>query len=166
MTVAITQASEDVKQLGLPDPDQIGFVVRDLDKAVAQYDPIFGPFHKGHFGPQQASYRGGEPSAYDLKFAFGRIGPLEIELIEWVAGDTPHGAFLAQGREGMHHLRFRVDDLQHWAGKLASIGFEQVWFGRLSDAIAYGYYERDGDPLVLELLQYPRTGDPTIGNGG
>lgn len=148
-------------QLGLPAADQIGFVVKDLDTAIALYDPLFGPFKKVDFGEQAASYRGGPRSDYRLKFAFGRLGDLEIELIEWVSGDTPHRDFLEQGRDGMHHLRFRVDDIQYWQDKLASAGFETVWFDRLSPETAYAYLERAGDPLVLELLEF-RIGNPPI----
>ena len=43
--------------------------------------------------------------------AFGRSGPLEIELIQPVSGEGPHQEFLDAGNEGMHHVRFRVDDL-------------------------------------------------------
>lgn len=164
MTAIDLTAREDLAQLGLPAADQIGFVVRDLDQAIAHYDPLFGPFSKTDFGPQEASYRGNAPSGYDMKFAFGRIGDLEIELIQWVSGDTPHRDFLEKGRDGMHHLRFRVDDLDRWAEKLRAVGYETVWHARLSPDIAYGYYERADDPLVLELLQYPQSGDPTNGN--
>ena len=53
----------DLKHLDLPQPDQIGFVVRDLDEAIALDDPAFGPFHKTDFGVQQAQDRGGPAAA-------------------------------------------------------------------------------------------------------
>ncbi len=148
-------------QLGLPQPDQVGFVVRDLDEAIALYDPLFGPFRKVDFGPQTASYRGAAHTSYALKFAFGRIGDLEIELIEYVSGETPHRDCLERGREGMHHLRFRIDDFEYWQDKLHSVGFETVWFDRMSPDTAYAYFERPGDPLLLELLQF-RVGEPPV----
>jgi len=161
MAELAAQTQQMVEKLGLPAPDQIGFVVKDLEKAIAQYDPLFGPFNKVDHGPQAASYRGGPRSDYTLKFGFGRIGELEIELIEWVSGDTPHRDFLEAGHEGMHHIRFRVDDVGFWQDKLASVGFETVWFDRLSPEIAYAYLERKGDPLVLELLEF-RNGNPPV----
>lgn len=161
MAELAAQTQQLATTLGLPAPDQIGFVVKDLDKAIALYDPLFGPFHKVDHGEQAASYRGGPRTDYALKFAFGRIGELEIELIEWVSGDTPHRDFLEQGHEGMHHIRFRVDHVDFWQDKLASVGFETVWFDRLSPEIAYAYLERKGDPLVLELLEF-RGGNPPV----
>ena len=148
-------------QLGLPQADQIGFVVRDMDAAITLYDPLFGPMKKVDFGEQAASYHGGPRTDYDLKYAFGRLGDLEIELIQWVAGDTPHRDFIEKGREGMHHLRFRVDHLEPWQNKLHSVGFETVWFDRISPETAYAYLERPDDPLVLELLEF-RVGEPPV----
>jgi catechol 2,3-dioxygenase-like lactoylglutathione lyase family enzyme len=141
--------------LDLPAPDQIGFVVRDLDRAIAQYEPIFGPLTVTDFGPQQASYRGARPTPYQMRFAFGRAGGLEIELIEWLEGDTPHRDFIQQGREGMHHLRYRIDDLDYWLQRVCDLGFEVTWMARLSSDVGYAYCEREGDPLVLEFLQMP-----------
>lgn len=150
-----------LKNLGLPEPDQIGFVVRDIDEAVARYEPLFGPFKRTDFGINYASYHGGPRSPYDMKFAFGRIGNLEIELIQWVSGDTPHRDFIQAGREGMHHIRFRVPKADPWVAKLKTIGYEPVWHDRLSDDIAYAYCERAGDPLILEIFEYPASGDGT-----
>ena len=157
MTGHDIRIDEKLDRIGLPKPDQIGFVVRDLERAMALYDPVFGPFHIVDFGAQQASYRGAAPTPYDMKFAFGRIHDLEIELIEWVSGDTPHRDFLEQGSEGVHHLRFRVEELESWEARLASAGYERVWYDRLSPDTAYAYYERADDPLLIELLQYPAT---------
>jgi methylmalonyl-CoA/ethylmalonyl-CoA epimerase len=145
---------------GLPPPDQIGFVVRDLDAALQLYEPLFGPFTRPEFGPQQASYRGEVPSSYSLDFAFGRAGDLEIELIAWVSGDTPHRDFVRAGREGMHHLRYRIDDLDTYAARLKAKGYETAWEARMTPDIAFAYFDRPGDPLAIELFQYNVAGNP------
>jgi len=149
--------------LGLDKIVQIGFVVRDIDEAIERYNPLFGPFKKTppEFAIQYASYKGAPRSPYELKVAFGHSGDLEIELIQWVAGDTPHRDFIDQGREGMHHVQFRVDDCDAWVAKLNAAGYETVWFDRLRPDIAYAYMERPGDPLIVEFLEYPATGDAT-----
>jgi methylmalonyl-CoA/ethylmalonyl-CoA epimerase len=140
--------------LGLPPVYQVGFVVRDLEAALAKYEPLFGPFTLQDIGVQPAVYRG-RPCDYVLKIAYGRSGNLEIELIEWVSGDCPHREFLEQGREGMHHLQFRVDDVDAWIPKVRAIGYEPIWYSRLSPEIAYAYLERADDPLIIEFLELP-----------
>lgn len=157
-----TTTTQRLKDLGLPPIDQIGFVVRDLDAAIAQYDALFGPFKKMEPGIYHASYRGQPKSPYDLRLAFGRTGDVEVELIQWVSGDTPHRDFIQAGREGMHHLRFRVDRADPWVEKLKAIGYEPVWQDRMNPEICYVYCERKGDPLIVEIFEYPADGDPTV----
>lgn len=143
----------ELQTIGLPPADQIGIVVRDLDKAIALYDPLFGPFRKIDVGDYKVSYRGAAPSSYQANFAFGQIGDLEIELIEWISGDTPHRDFLEKGQEGMHHLRFRVAPVEAWIEKLEKLGYRAAWFNRASPDLAFAYLDRDDDPLTIELLE-------------
>jgi catechol 2,3-dioxygenase-like lactoylglutathione lyase family enzyme len=155
-------------ELGLPQIAQIGFAVRDLDAAIAFYEPLFGPFKRApaEFACQEASYKGAPRSPYELKIAFGHSGDVEIELIQWVSGDTPHRDFIQNGREGMHHVQFRIDDCDAWVAKLNAAGYETVWYDRLTPDVAYAYLERPGDPLIVEFLEFPASGDATEGVKG
>ena len=147
-----------IEGLGLPPIDQVGFVVRDLNQAIALYDPMFGPFATLDGSVESADFRGEEKDV-ELKLAFGRSGDLEIELIEWVSGYSPHAEFIQSGREGLHHLRFRVADCDADVSRLEDIGFARIWYKAMGSDIKFAYLEREGDPLVLELLQMPHSYD-------
>ena len=151
------QAPAPLANIGLPPADQIGFVVRDLDAAMAAYGPLFGPFHTIDGSVKQADYRGRKADV-DLKIAFGHSGALEIEFIQWVAGESPHREAIEAGREGMHHVRFRVDDADAWIPKLRAVGYEPAWYKRWSADTTFVYLERAGDPTWIELLQMPARG--------
>jgi len=148
--------AEDIrKQLNLPDLNQVGFVVRDLEAALALYAPIFGPFSTMDPGPMTYDYRGREEEC-EMRLAFGSSGDVEIELIEWVAGGCPHKEFLDAGREGMHHLRFIVENLETTAAQAEAFGYHAIWSKRYGDGLAVAYLERDNDPLVLEFFENHR----------
>ena len=153
----ITATDNPLSQLGLPPADQVGFVVRDLKAAMALYDPLFGPFSTMDGSVRACDYRG-RVEDVGLNIAFGRSGDLEIELIEWVSGHSPHREFLERGREGMHHLRFRVDDADAWIAKLKAVGYEAIWYKRYSADTTFAYLERAGDPTIIEFLQMPAGG--------
>jgi hypothetical protein len=140
------------EQLNLPDLDQVGFVVRSLEQALALYEPLFGPFSTMDPGPMTYDYRGAQEEC-DMRLAFGRSGDVEIELIEWVAGGCPHKEFLDAGREGMHHLRFIVENLDTAVTGAAALGYENIWSKRYRGGLAVAYLERAGDPLLLEFLE-------------
>ena len=150
-------ATRDIASLGLPPADQVGFVVRDLERAIALYEPLFGPFERMDGSVAQADYRGRKADVV-LRIAFGRSGDLEIELIEWVSGDSPHREFIEAGREGMHHIRFRVDDADGWIARLRELGYTPAWYKRWSADTTFAYLERAGDPTWIELLQMPPGG--------
>jgi len=144
---------EDIRtHLGLPDLDQVGFVVRDLEQALALYEPLFGPFTTMDPGPMTYDYRGAQEEC-NMRLAFGRSGDVEIELIEWVSGGCPHKEFLDAGREGMHHLRFIVEDIGPAVAGATALGYENIWSKRYREGLAVAYMERAGDPLLIEFLE-------------
>lgn len=147
--------THDLQQhLNLPPADQIGFVVRDLEASMARYEPLFGPFHTMDGSVAAATFRG-ETKDVELKIAFGQSGDLQIELIEWVSGESPHSEFIRAGREGMHHVRFHVDDCDAAVRQAEGIGYETFWYKALGEDIRFAYLERPGDPLIIEFLQMP-----------
>ncbi len=152
--------TQEFQSLGLPPADQVGFVVKDLKEWTRRYDSMFGPFSYMDGSVQAADYRGRVEDA-KLEIAFGRTGDLEIEFIEWQGGHSPHREFIESGAEGMHHIRFRVDDADYWIEKVKSVGFEPIWYKRFSADTTFAYLERKGDPLIIEFLQMPE-GGPTL----
>jgi methylmalonyl-CoA/ethylmalonyl-CoA epimerase len=138
--------------MDLPPMDQVGFVYKNLEAAMELYAPMFGPFEVQEYGSFDYEYRGAVEPA-ELRIAFGKSGDIEIELIEWVAGPTPHKEFLDQGREGMHHLRFRVDNVDAKVAEAEQIGWKTVWYKQFGEGLAMAYMERDNDPLLIELFE-------------
>lgn len=132
--------------------DQVGFVYRDLDKAIATFEPIFGPFDVQAFGEFDYEFRG-EPERAEVVCAFAYSGELQIELIGWVSGRTPHKEFLDAGREGMHHIRFPVDNLDEKVEAAARYGYKPIWTTRFGDGLAVAYLEKEGEPLLLEFFE-------------
>ena len=138
--------------LDLPPCDQVGFVVRDMEAALALYDPMFGPFTTMDPGPMTYDYRGRQEES-ELKLAFGKSGDLEIELIQWLSGWTPHREFIEAGREGMHHLRFIVQSLEEKVAEAEAAGYKNIWSKRYGEGLAVAYLEREGDPLIIEFFE-------------
>lgn len=149
-----------LRWIGLPPIDQIGHVVRDLEAAMAMYEPLYGPFHLMDGSVPAATYRG-RTADVALAIALGRSGDLEIELIQWKSGESPHREFIEQGREGIHHLRFRVDDCDGWIERVKTLGYEPIWYKNWCADTRFCYLERAGDPTLIELLEMPPGGPGT-----
>ena len=144
--------------LDLPACCQVGFVVPDLEAAISLYEPLFGSFKIVEYGRIEGALFRGKASPYEIRMGIGYSGELELELIQWVSGDTPHKEFIDAGRSGMHHLSFTVGDLDAVVERGRRLGYEAVWYHAMSDEIKYTYLERAGDPLLVELTQRPWSG--------
>ena len=136
----------------LPTPDQVGYVVRDLERAIATNEPLFGPFTRMETSLEGPIYRG-RPEDCKLKIAFGHAGTLEFELIEPAGGHSPHAEFLAAGHEGIHHVRFRIDDLAAHIATGARFGYRPIWEHHM-DVADFAYLEHESQKgVLLELLR-------------
>ena len=145
--------SETVREkLDLGPCDQVGFVYRDINAAIKVFDPLFGPFEILEYGAFEYDYRG-EKTSCELKLAMGKSGDLEIELIEWVSGGSPHKEFLDRGCEGMHHMRFRVDNLDEKVAEAEKVGYKAIWTTRYGEGLAVAYLEHSDDPMFIELFE-------------
>ena len=112
----------------LPPPDQVCIVVKDMDRAIEYYSSVFGwgPFQIMESVTKDITYRGRKGDCH-LKLAFAQSGPIEIELIQVLEGETPHSDFLKDKGEGLHHLRFPVQGLDGILAELAKDGIEPIW---------------------------------------
>lgn len=140
----------------LPPVEQIGIVVKDMDRAIEYYTSTFGwgPFNVQELEMKGATYRGQQCDCR-LKLAFAHSGPIEIELIQVVEGETPYTEFLREKGEGVQHLRFNVDDLDGVLAELAKDGIEPVFhhsYPEVGISFAYLNTDRIGG-VMFELIE-------------
>jgi methylmalonyl-CoA/ethylmalonyl-CoA epimerase len=136
----------------LPPIDQVGYVVRDLGETTRRYARLFGPFTFMDSPLTGVVYRG-RPADVNLRIAYGSAGGLEMEFIAVLSGQSPHAEFLAAGREGIHHVRYRVSDCDATIAALGGEGFAVIWYHDMGFA-KFAYLEhasRDG--VLIELLE-------------
>ena len=116
---------ESIAGKSLPSLGQVGIVVKNVDKTIAYYTEYFGlgPFQIIDFNPEKHWVRG-QPHPIQLKIALAEMGPVHLELMEPVGGDSPHKQFLDEKGEGLQHLGFYIDDYDGWMAHLKAKGIE------------------------------------------
>jgi catechol 2,3-dioxygenase-like lactoylglutathione lyase family enzyme len=140
-------------RFGLGGIDQIGYVVADLETSIQHYESLFGPFKVGEAQLDGVRFRGKEMDC-KLKIATNNDGPVEIELIQVLEGETPHTEHLRAHGEGPHHVRFRIADIETKIAALESAGYENIFFKRFGPTIAFSYLEspREMGGALIELF--------------
>jgi methylmalonyl-CoA/ethylmalonyl-CoA epimerase len=96
--------------------DHVGVAVEDLDSALALYQGIFGMpvAHR-----ETVSDQGVEAVLLD-------VGDGHVELLRPLGEDTAVGKFLARRGPGLHHVAYRVDDIDAALAQLREQGVELI----------------------------------------
>lgn len=99
--------------MNLIDIDHVGIAVDDLEAAVAMYRLTLGvePAHRERVEDQGVD---------EVMFP---VGSSFIQLLGALGPDTPVGRFLVSRGPGLHHVAYRVDDVE---GTLSDLRAEGV----------------------------------------
>jgi methylmalonyl-CoA/ethylmalonyl-CoA epimerase len=90
--------------------DHIAIAVRSLEEHIPFYRDVLKLEFKGIEVVEDQRVR----------LAVFRVGQVQIELLEPTEADSPITAFIEKRGEGMHHLSYRVDDLENQIAELKS----------------------------------------------
>jgi methylmalonyl-CoA/ethylmalonyl-CoA epimerase len=129
--------------------DHVGLAVDDLDAAVEHYRSTFGidPTHR-----ERVDTQGVEEVLFE-------IGGSYIQLLGALAPQTPVGRFLERHGAGMHHVAYRVADVEGALEDLRRRGVrlidESPRAGSRGTTIAFVHPASMGGVLV-ELVQEGR----------
>lgn len=104
-------AAQDAAQL-----DHIGIAVRDIDSALR--------FYRDHLGFRLA--RRAEVADQDVRVAFLEGDGTRIELLEPLSPGGSVGRFVEKRGEGLHHVAYRVDDVERWLDRARLAGYRLI----------------------------------------
>jgi methylmalonyl-CoA/ethylmalonyl-CoA epimerase len=96
--------------------DHVGVAVEDLDAAIALYEGTFGMpvAHR-----ETVSEQGVEAVLLD-------VGACHVELLRPLAAETAVGKFLTKRGPGLHHVAYRVADIDDVLSQLRDAGVELI----------------------------------------
>lgn len=151
--------------------NQIGIVVRDLERAMAQYHELlgWGPWDVFEYEAPwlHSTEIRGESREYTMLGAETMVGDLVVELIE-PTSPSPYTEWLDAHGEGLHHLLVGwAGDLQSGSGSggdgdleerstrvrvaFAERGIDVLMSGRIGDVSQYYYL--DTEPALKVIIE-------------
>jgi methylmalonyl-CoA/ethylmalonyl-CoA epimerase len=100
----------------MPDLDHVGVAVPSLADALLRWQPLVG-------APEAAPE---EVPSNRVRVVFLTVGGTHIELLEPTDPGSPVGRFLASRGSGVHHLAFRVPNVDRALAEVAARGGQLV----------------------------------------
>jgi catechol 2,3-dioxygenase-like lactoylglutathione lyase family enzyme len=148
-----------VKHLKLPGLGQIGYVVKDVDKTVLYYKDTLGirPWMLLDEKPEPCIEKGKEVHPL-LRIALAYTGPIQLELIQVVEGESVHLNHPAESQWRVHHLGFMVQDIDKRLDACQKLGIGVLQRGTIKDVgftVDYAYLDTlEEAGVVIEFIQW------------
>ena len=126
--------------------DHVGVAVADLDQALSLYERTFGMpvVHRETVESQ------------GVEAALLEIGEGHLELLWPLGPETVVGRFIAKRGEGLHHVAYRVEDIDASLARLKETGVElidaEARIGIRGSRVAFLHPKATGGVLT-ELVQ-------------
>jgi hypothetical protein len=144
---------------------QVGLCVNDVVQTAENYWNILGigPWEIRDWGSHVLfdRYCNGRPAWARERVAHAYIGDLELELVQYVEGDSFYQDWINEHGEGIQHLKFLCDDIDETSRLLAEQGFPSLQCGHFGDPKekAGGFNYIDIPPLhcVWEPVHKPKS---------
>jgi methylmalonyl-CoA/ethylmalonyl-CoA epimerase len=141
---------------------QVAFVTHDLEACAARQSALFGngPWRIYELGAHNVrDYTlHGRPATGSTLLGLNSSNP-QIEILQPLRGATPHGEWLAQHGEGVHHVAAMVPSLDEAcaAARAAAIEIVSTGWGFGTDQSGAFAYLDTTEPLgvLLEVFEPP-----------
>jgi len=128
--------------------DHVGVAVSDLDRALALYEGVFGMplVHR-----ETVTEQGVEAVLLD-------VGDGHVELLSPLGPETVVGKFVERRGEGLHHVAYRVEDIDATLERLKDAGVElidsEARVGIRQSRVAF-LHPRSTGGVLTELVEPP-----------
>jgi methylmalonyl-CoA/ethylmalonyl-CoA epimerase len=96
--------------------EHIGIAVKSIEKALPYYEDILG----------LKCYAVEEVRDQKVKTAFFKIGETKLELLEPTSPESPVAKFIEKRGEGIHHIAFAVNGIEHALQEAAEKGVRLI----------------------------------------
>ena len=125
--------------------EHIGIAVANADKAISTFNALFNA----------KPYKTEKVQSEGVNTYFYQMGESKIELLEATNPESPIAKFLANRKEGIHHLAFHVEDIHAEIKRLVKEGFNvlgEVKKGADSKLICF-LHPKTTNGVLVELCQ-------------
>lgn len=126
--------------------DHVAIAVPSIDDALPQYETLIGA--RGSL-PETVASQG-------VRVVFIGSGPAAVELLEPLRADSPVARFLEKRGPGLHHIAYRVADIEAALAEQIAAGVEPI--DRVPRAGAHGrrvafLHPRSFSGVLVELVE-------------
>lgn len=133
---------------------QVGIVVKDVKEAAEKIEKLvgIGPFRILEPEYRDLTYQG-KAAKFKVRIGLAEAGPVQVELVQPLSGETIYEEFANRKGYGLHHLGIRTRSMEESVKEMEAKGLRIIQSGN-RPGIKWAYLnteEKTG--VVFELLE-------------
>ena len=142
-------------QTDSPEVLHVAILVRDVQEAAGRLEKLLGIAPWRIFEPDFRDLTVcGRPARYKVRIGLAMAGPVQLELIQLLSGDSVYDEFIRQKGYGLHHLGLRTSNIEESIKKMEANGFRVIQSGN-RPGVSWAYFSpEDSTGVILEFLEY------------
>lgn len=140
---------------------QVGILVKDVAEAAKRLEKLIGigPFEILEPDYRDLTYRG-KTGKFKIRVALAKAGPIQIELMQPLYGQTIYDEFAQHKGYGLHHLGIKTDNMEQSVKEMQEKGFRVIQSGN-RPGVKWAYLStEDQTDVIFELLEKKQTSSP------
>ena len=140
---------------------QVGILVKDIAEAAKRLEKLIGigPFEILEPEYRDLTYRG-KTGKFKIRIALAKAGPIQIELMQPLYGETIYDEFAQRKGYGLHHLGIKTDNMEQSVKEMQEKGFRVIQSGN-RPGVKWAYLStEDQTDVIFELLEKKQTSSP------
>jgi methylmalonyl-CoA/ethylmalonyl-CoA epimerase len=137
---------------------QVGILVKDVAEAGKKLEKLIGvgPFEILEPEYRDLTYRG-KTGKFKIKIALAKAGPIQIELMQPLYGETIYDEFAQRKGYGLHHLGIKTDNMERSVKEMEDRGFRVIQSGN-RPGVKWAYLSTEEQTgVIFELLEKKQT---------
>jgi len=137
---------------------QVGILVKDVAEAAKKLEKLIGigPFEILEPEYRDLTYRG-KTGKFKIRIALAKAGPIQIELMQPLYGETIYDEFAKRKGYGLHHLGIKTDNMEQSVKEMQEKGFQVIQSGN-RPGVKWAYLStEDQTDVIFELLEKEQT---------
>jgi hypothetical protein len=133
---------------------QVGIIVKDVEDTARKLEKMIGI---GPFEILEPDYRDltfqGRVGKFKVKIGLARAGPVQIELMQPLYGETIYDEFTQRKGYGLHHLGIKTDNMEQSVKEMQEKGFRVIQSGN-RPGVKWAYLNTENEVgVVFELIE-------------
>jgi methylmalonyl-CoA/ethylmalonyl-CoA epimerase len=133
---------------------QVGILVRDVEETARKLEKLIGI---GPFQILEPEYRDltfhGKPGRFKIKIGLAKAGPIQVELMQPLFGETIYDEYAKRKGYGLHHIAIRAENMEESITEMKSRGFNVIQSGN-RPGVKWAYLDTEKETgVIFELVE-------------